>query len=91
MSKTIKTKIKFKAVFYMSYGLSIRSITFQKEQGNIIPVFEISGERLEEISLRYRLGIDVINIPEFESNSEKLEELINKEYILFLKDKKNGE
>ena len=89
MSKTIKTKNKFKAVFYMSYGLSIQGITFQKEKGNIIPIFEIKGENLEKISLRYRLGIDVINIKEFESNLEKLEVVIRNEYELFIKDKKD--
>ena len=89
MSKTIKTKNKFKTIFYMSYGLAIQSITFQKEKDNYIPVFEIKGERLKELSLRYRLGIDIIIIKEFESNLEKLEERIKNEYELFLEDKKN--
>ena len=89
MSKTIKTKNKFKAVFYMSYGLSIQGITFQKEKDNYVSVFEIKGENLEKISFRYRLGIDIIIIAEFEYNSEKLEELIRNEYELFIKDKKN--
>ena len=89
MSKTIKTKNKFKTIFYMSYGLSIQSITFQKEKGNIVPIFEVKGENLEKISFRYRLGIDIIIISEFEYNSEKLEQLIKNEYELFLEDKKN--
>ena len=89
MSKTIKTKNKFKTVFYMSYGLSIQSITFQKEKDNYVPVFEIKGENLEKISFRYRLGIDIIIIAEFESNLKKLEKLIKNEYELFLEDKKN--
>ena len=75
----------------MSYGLSIQSITFQKEGNNYVPVFEIKGENLEKISLRYRLGIDIINISEFEYNLDMLEELIKKEYKVFLEGKNDEE
>ena len=51
MSKTIKTKNKFEVVYYMSYGLSIQSITFQKEKD--IKSFAVKIEQAKQEILKY--------------------------------------
>ena len=83
MSKTVTTKNKYEVVYYMSYGFTIHSITFQKKNDRIIPEFTITGQGLEEMSSRYKLGRAIISLVELEENLEKLEELIRNEYELF--------
>ena len=84
MSKTIKTKNKFEVVFYMSHGLTIKSVTFHKEKDKIIPEFEITGEILSEVSSRYYTGRAIISLVELETYSSQLEKLVENEFELFM-------
>ena len=91
MSKTIKTKNKYEAIFYMSHGLNVQNITFHKEKDKIIPEFEVTGETLNEISSRYYTGRAIISLVELETHSSELEKLVEIEFEHFLGGLEDGE
>ena len=89
MPKPVTTTKRHEAAYYISFGLSIAKITFQKERNKLIPVFEFVGDGLEEISSRYQSGKAVINLTELEENLNKLEAYIKNAIEFYMRESEN--